>query len=29
MEQERVKIADLHTIIHGQVSLNALLRKLN
>ena len=29
MEQERVKIADLHKIIHDQVSLNALLRKLN
>ncbi|MDE5988194.1 MAG: glycine--tRNA ligase [Duncaniella sp.] len=28
MEQRRVKIEDLHSIIHSQVSLNALLRKL-
>ncbi|MDE6174583.1 MAG: glycine--tRNA ligase [Duncaniella sp.] len=28
MEQKRVKIEDLHSIIHSQVSLNALLRKL-
>ncbi len=28
MQQERVSVADLHKIIHGQVSLNALLRKL-
>ena len=28
MEQKRVKIEDLHSLIHSQVSLNALLRKL-
>ncbi len=28
MQQERVSVADLHKIIHSQVSLNALLRKL-
>ena len=28
MEQKRVRIEDLHSLIHSQVSLNALLRKL-
>jgi len=28
MEQKRVKIEDLHTLIHDRVSLNSLLRKL-
>jgi len=28
MEQTRVNIADLHTLIHDRVSLSALLRKL-
>ncbi|MDE7474508.1 MAG: glycine--tRNA ligase, partial [Duncaniella sp.] len=28
MEQKRVKVEDLHKLIHGAVSLNALLRKL-
>ena len=28
MEQKRVKIEDLHKLIHDEVSLNALLRKL-
>ncbi len=28
MEQERVKVANLHKIIHGEVSINSLLRKL-
>ncbi|MDE6437060.1 MAG: glycine--tRNA ligase, partial [Muribaculaceae bacterium] len=29
MEQSRVKIADLHTLIHDRVSLASLLRKIN
>ena len=28
MEQKRVKVEDLHKLIHSAVSLNALLRKL-
>ena len=28
MEQRRVAIAELHSLIHNEVSLNALLRKL-
>ena len=28
MEQRRVAIAELHNLIHNEVSLNALLRKL-
>jgi len=28
MQQTRVQIADLHKLIHGQVSLNSLLRKI-
>ena len=29
MQQERVAIADLHRLIHDQVSLPSLLRKIN
>ena len=28
MAQTRVKVEDLHTLIHDRVSLNSLLRKL-